>query len=322
MSQMAAQSKTSNNAALDLNLPQLVQCSLDRLRDDLKHCPVASEVFWRRAKELGANAPQNLFLNPLSTPVLLFPLWIEQSLSDRPDVEFQYELAYASINLLYYVRLLDDAMDGHVNSAHLLPLLTSLHARFQGELQKLFAPDDRFWKYFFKLIEFSTEVTVADFSTDNFTPAEFMEFAAQKSCCALIPIAAVLCRYRQDERFERWSRMWIAFSAWNQMRDDISDWFADFQNNINSYLLSEARRLKRHDEDVPQWMLREGYEWSMGVLHKFATEARELAGKLEVPEMQMDLDERYRQVEREFRFICNTLTRIETEMKRVVGNGA
>jgi hypothetical protein len=295
-----------------LDIPELIRASIRRLHEDLRRCPVASTLFWRRANELGDSHPENLFLNPLSTPVFLFPWWVELSFSPAPDMEFQSDLLYVCINLLYYVRILDDAMDGHRQSSELMPLLMFLHSRFQGGFQALFDKDDRFWRSFYRLIDLTTEVTAEDFLLKEVTFSDYMRLSAQKSCAALIPISAVLCRYKRYDEFDRWSALWTAFSAWNQMRDDLLDWSRDMENGTATYLLSEAARRKRADEDVPRWMLREGFDWAIDVLEEFAKKATELASKFPVPEMQEDLNRRYERVAGDFRFVSSTLKRIAT----------
>jgi hypothetical protein len=304
--------------ASKMSVPQLVRYSIDRLREELRTMETASAVFWARAEQLGQGYPEHLFLSPFSTPVFMFPLWVEQSLSETHDVDFQYELAYASIALYFYVRILDDAMDGHFASGSLLPLLTSLYAHFNRALQNLFPHGDPFWAYFYRLIDLSTEGMVADFTAANLTSEDFLQLAAQKSYCVLIPMAAVLCRYQRCDQFERWSELWHAFSAWNQMQDDVRDWYVDQKNGLCTYLLSQAQRLKRKDESVEQWMVRDGYQWSIGVLNQFAKRACELAAELNVPEMEEELEARSDQLSQHLGHLCDTLSRIDRGMGRVL----
>jgi hypothetical protein len=304
--------------ASKISVSQLVRCSIDRLREELRTMETASAVFWARAEQLGQGYPENLFLNPFSTPVFMFPLWVEQSLSETQDVDFQYELAYASIALYFYLRILDDAMDGHVESGSLLPLLTSLFAHCTHALQNLFPHGDQFWAYFHKLIDLSTEGMVVDFTATDLGSEDFCQLAAQTFYCALIPMAAVLCRYNRCDQFERWSEFWHAFSAWNQMRDDVRDWYADKESNLCTYLLSQAQRLKRQDESVEEWMIRDGYRWSIGVLNQFAKRARELTTELNVPEMEEELEAQYDRLSQHLERLCNTFSRIDRDMGRVL----
>ena len=306
--------------ASKMNVLELVRYGVARLREELRTMGTASAVFWARAEQLGQGSPERLFLNPISTPVFMFPLWVEQSLSETQDVDFQYELAYASIALYFYVRILDDAMDGHFGSGSLLPLLTSLYAHFSRVLQTLFPHGDPFWAYFYRLIDLSTEATVADFTAANLTTEEFLRLAAQKSYCVLIPMTAVLCRYKRYDQFERWSELWHAFSAWNQMQDDVRDWSLDQRNGLCTYLLSQAQRLKRKDESVEQWMVRDGYRWSVSVLNQFAERARELAAELNVPEMEEELGVRYDRLSRHLMHLCETLSRIDHGMGWVLND--
>ncbi|MGA9245514.1 MAG: class 1 isoprenoid biosynthesis enzyme [Silvibacterium sp.] len=305
-----------------LSVPQLVRYSIDRLREELKTMETASAVFWARAEGLGQGDPDYLFLNPFSTPAFLFPLWVERSISPTQDMAFQYELAYAATALYFYVRILDDAMDGHVESGPLLPLLTSLYAHCNRALQNLFPHGDPFWAYFYRLIDLSTDAMIVDFSAANLTSEDFLQLAAQKSYCVLIPMTAVLCKYKRYDQFERWSELWHAFSAWNQMGDDVRDWYSDRKSNLCTYVLSQAQRLKRKDESVEQWMLQDGYRWSFGVLNQFAKRARELAAELNVPEMEEELGARYDQLSQHLAHLCETLSRIDHGMGRVLNGRA
>lgn len=278
----------------------------------------ASAVFWVWAEQLGRGDPEYLFLNPLATPIFSFPLWVEQSLSESQDKAFQYELAYASIALHFYVRLLDDAMDGHIECSRLLPVLTSLYAHSYRSLQSLFPPDDPFWNYFYELTDLSADATIADFTATSLTSQDFIRFAAQKSYCVLIPMIAVLCRYKSYADVDRWLQFWHAFAPWNQMRDDVFDWYSDRKNNLCTYLLSEAERRKREDESVEHWMLRDGYEWSLHVLDSLFKRVRQLAAELNCPEMEQHLEERYQKLDRDIRHLTETLRRMDREIGRVL----
>ncbi len=282
----------------------------------------ASSVFWVRAEQLGKGDPEYRFLTPFATPAFHFPLWIERSISQTQDMDFQYELAYASTALYFYVRFLDDAMDGHAESGALLPLLTSLNAHFNRALQNVFPDGDPFWAYLYRLIDLSTEGMVADFTATNIALEDFLKLAAQKSYCVLIPMTAVLCKYKRYDEFERWSELWHAFGAWNQMRDDVQDWYMDSKNGLCTYLLSQSQRLKRKEESVEQWMIRDGYQWSIGVLDQFAKRARELATELNVPEMEEELDARYNRFGRHLEHLCATFSRIDHELGQVLNGRA
>jgi hypothetical protein len=301
---------------------KLIRYSIDRLREELKAMGTASSVFWERVEQVSQGDPDYLFLTPSSTPLFLFPLWVERSLSQTRDMAFQYELAYALVALYFYLRILDDAMDGSVESGALLPLLTSLFAYFNRALHNLFSDSDPFWDYFYRIIDLSTEGMVADFSAANIKSEDFLQLAGPKSYCVVIPIAAVLCKYKRCDQFERWSEFWHAFSAWNQMRDDVRDWYADKERNLCTYLLSQAQRLKQKDESVEQWMIRDGYRWSIGVLNQFAKRARDLTTELNVPEMEEELEAQYDRLSQHLEHLCDTFSRIDRGMGRVLNGHA
>jgi len=321
---LSEESNGSSTATITSRLiaPQLIRHSIDRLRGELGTMGTASQVFWERAAQVAQGDPEYLLLTPFSTPLFLFPLWVERSLSPTRDMALQYEIAYATITLFFYVRILDDAMDGHVESGALLPLLTSLFAYFNRTLQNLFPHNDPFWTYFYKVIDLSTEGMVADFSAASLTSEDFLQLAGQKSYCVVIPIAAVLCKYKRCDQFEHWSELWHAFSAWNQMRDDLRDWYLDSKNGLCTYLLSQAQRLKREDESVEQWMIRDGYRWSIGVLNQFAERSRELTAELNVPEMEEELELQYDRLNQHLEHLCDTFSRIDHDLGRILNGHA
>jgi hypothetical protein len=65
-------------------------------------------------------------------------------------------------------------------------------------------------------------------------------------------------------------------------------------------------------------MIRDGYRWSMGVLNQFAKRVREIAAELNIPEMEKELKARTDQGSRQLEHLCDTLSRIDRGMGRVL----
>src|SRR5215475_10268915 len=64
---------------------------------------------------------ESYWTDPEAFPLLFTPWWLEQTLCSTPDSLFQLDLVYSSINMYYYIRLIDNLMDGDVpTDLHLL----------------------------------------------------------------------------------------------------------------------------------------------------------------------------------------------------------
>src|SRR5579862_4207847 len=93
----------------------LVQTAFERVRAELvRSSPFLFERVWPWMTHLsGSLRPEDYYLKPRSAPILFLPWWLELSIAAAPDVDFQTDLIYATINMYYSVRLVDDVMDGH-----------------------------------------------------------------------------------------------------------------------------------------------------------------------------------------------------------------
>jgi len=184
---------------------------------------------------------------------------------------------YSILNLCYYVRLLDDAMDGHQPAGPLLAALSFFHSRYQDAYRDMFGPSDAFWGRFFELNDLACDLTARDLVLKDVTREDFETIAARKSCAALIAMAAIAMHHGRMDAYPAWEDFWYAFGRWNQMRDDLADWHRDLKNGMDTYLLSEARRRKHPEEDVVHWLLREGFDWAGDTLAGFGLRALECA---------------------------------------------
>ncbi len=89
-----------------------------------------STAGWMRS--LSTAEPADYFTHPEAFPMLLLPWWMEESISGSADPAFQSEIAYSSVCGYYFVRLLDDLMDGdNPPPAPVLPAMIVLHTEFQ-----------------------------------------------------------------------------------------------------------------------------------------------------------------------------------------------
>jgi hypothetical protein len=271
--------------------------ALTRLVSELENCVFLKSPAWEWIENLGGKlGPESYFLHRSATPVFLVPWYFERSLNRRVDFQFHGAVMYSTLNLCYYVRLLDDAVDDHKGTRHLLCALSFFHSRYQGAYSPFFAPSDPFWRNFFELNDLSCDITAHDSALKDVSVLDFHDISARKSCAALVSLAAIAARYNRRDAFAQWTDFWYAFGRWNQMRDDLIDWQKDLQSGMPTYLLSEAHRRKNADEPVPQWMIREGFDWAGATLEGFGSEARDSAGRLGSPELQNYVDMRVNEV--------------------------
>ena len=276
-------------------LNHLLATALARLQAEMKQAApfLAAQVSaWMR--ELAcAPQPEDYFKNPIAFPLLLLPWWLEKTLHAEPALPFQSDLIYSTVNGYYYIRLLDNVMDGHATGElKLLPAAAFFHAQFQAAYQRYFDAAHPFWGHFTQVWFQAADVTAQDASLSQVSLEAFRRYASQKICAVKVPLAAVCYRYDRLDLLEPWSRFVEAFGAWHQMWNDLYDWSKDLRHGTRTYFLSEAERRKRPDESVAAWVVREGFDWGSAVLSDWMAEARARAAPLNSTALVEYLDQR------------------------------
>ncbi|MBI3797078.1 MAG: hypothetical protein HY268_08935 [Deltaproteobacteria bacterium] len=276
-------------------LRKIVTEALQRIRaEGERHTPHLAQQILAWIQSLCPDRPvENYWTDPEAFPLLLTPWWLEHTLGQDPDSLFQLDLVYSSINMYYYIRLIDNLMDGDVpTDLHLLPVLGFFHTEFQRPYHRYFNHDHPFWPYFTTLWFHSAEVTILDAQLSEFDAAQFMNIAAQKTCAAKIPLAAVCYQYDRTDILPAWSQFSDRFGCWSQMLNDTFDWLKDSQSQTGTFFLSEAKRRKHPTESITEWVIREGGEWGMDTLATWMAELRALAQDLASPGLIAYLDTR------------------------------
>lgn len=236
--------------------------------------------------------PEDYFKHPRAFPMLLIPWWVEKALQD-PDTSFQTDLVYSTVNGYYYIRLIDNLMDGDATvETNLLPALNIFHSQFQLPYQRYFEHDHPFWEFFCTVWFASADVTMQDASLTDIDRAHFTRVAAQKTCAVKIPLAAVCYRYDHPELVSPWAEFVNLFGCWHQMQNDLFDWRRDMQYQTRTYFLSEAERQKRSDETVAEWVVRGGFAWGVETLEVWMAKLRSLARRLASPDLGTYLEAR------------------------------
>ncbi|MFT4114311.1 class 1 isoprenoid biosynthesis enzyme [Silvibacterium sp.] len=232
------------------------------------------------------------FLHPQAMPLLVLPWWLEESLRGEVDPAFQASLIAASIDGYFFIRMLDDVMDGHPVSPAALPAMHLFSLRFHSAYHSLFPADHPFWDVFESALQRTAEAESADAMLASVSEAEFLSITARKSAAALIPIAAVCFRYGREDVLPAWRSLLDTFAPWHQMHDDLLDWSEDLAAGQTTWLLSEAERQKASDETVAVWIGRKGLRWAAERMSQWMQQLREIAAELGSPEVSAYLDGR------------------------------
>jgi hypothetical protein len=292
----------------------LVQSAFERLRAELmRSSSFLFERVWPWMNRLsGSSRPEDYYLKTRSAPILLLPWWLERSLTTAPDEDFQTDLIYATINKYYFVRLLDDVMDGHSPDRVVLPMLTVWDAQFQSSYSRHFLPDHPFWDYFHQTLQRTAAVTAQEVTFRDIDRPAFLNFSAVKSCGATIALKAVCYRRERLDVFPAWVRFWEAFASWNQMRDDLFDWRRDLKDGIPSYLLSEGERRKTARESMTEWFVREGFAWASQLLGEWTRNMKKESRQLNSTAVEQYTEFRSTDLNRQIAEIAAGLESLDT----------
>lgn len=274
---------------------QLIDQAVERMLSDIRQeAPHIAEQTERWVKRLaGTERPGDYFQHPLAFPMLLLPWWMEQTLRPAPDLDFQADLIYSSINGYYYIRMIDNVMDGHSTvERQLLPVSGLFHMHFHGVYHTYFAHGHPFWRLFRSICLQSAENAVRDAGLSQIDLPTFQEVAGKKVVGGKIPLAAISYRYDALYLFDRWQAFYDKLGCWHQMYNDLFGWLKDLRNQTPSYFLSEAERRKAPEQSPAEWVIHEGFSWGIEVLNRWLGDLRYLAAELNSPELVAYLHKR------------------------------
>ncbi|OQY44602.1 MAG: hypothetical protein B6242_12395 [Anaerolineaceae bacterium 4572_78] len=277
-------------------LQHIITEAITRINNELtESAPYMAERVGKWMTTLSGTAtPEDYFLHPLAFPMLLLPWWCEQTLCTPADLDFQSDLAYSTINGYYYIRLIDDIMDGDAEiDSHLLPALNFFHTQFHGIYFRYFDAEHSFWHDFKQIWLRSAESAMQDASLTEIDYEQFQHIAAQKVCAAKIPVIAVCYQYNRSDLVEVWSNLVDLLGCWNQMTNDLFDWHKDLTHQIPSYFLSEARRQKSETETITDWVIREGFSWGCELAYDFMDKLKSFNTNLQNSDLEVYLDRYY-----------------------------
>jgi hypothetical protein len=278
-------------------LSQAIDRACQRILEEMRQSgPYMAQQAELWIKKLaGTDHPADYFKHPLAFPMLLLPWWMEQTLRARPNVDFQSDLIYSTINGYYFIRMIDNVMDGHSTvEQKLLPMLGFFHMQFHSIYQRYFTHDHPFWPVFERVAIQSAESAMRDAGMDEITLAEFRAVAGRKVAGGKIPLAAVSFHYDQPHVYDNWQIFYDKLGCWHQMVNDLFGWIKDLGNQTPSYFLSECRRRKEPEQSIAEWVVREGFTWGVETLDTWLNEMQDLARSLQSRELLAYLQYRRR----------------------------
>jgi len=276
----------------DHQLEELVEASCSRILAELDcHAPFLGEKVsqWMAQLSPTGRAP-DYFLQPRMFPFLRLPLWAMRSFTAEVDREFLADLVHSTINGYYYIRLLDNLMDGHETiELKILPATAFFHGEFQAAYHKYFDADHPFWKVFRSAWFSGSDAVAHEVDMDCIDTADFEQVTVAKLAGVRIPLAAVGFRHGAGDRLRRWEEFALALARWSQMEDDLFDWHHDLQHGKPSHFLTEAHQ-RKGDDTVESWIIREGFEQGMEALERELFDLRRWAVPLKSADVMRYLE--------------------------------
>lgn len=217
---------------------------------------------------------EEYFEHPYAYPILELPLWVGRGLDVDPDREFLIDITLSNIAGYYFIRLLDNVMDGDAETdRRLLGAATFLQIYIQRPYQRHFAADHPFWRVFGDVCTLTADVTVQDAELETVTAQDFRLVASQKVCGSKIPVAAACFRWDRTDLIPAWFRFIDCLGEPHQMLNDLMGWHKDWQHQHRTYLLSEAERRKAPSEAATAWIIRDGIDWGLSRVEGWLDEA-------------------------------------------------
>lgn len=243
----------------------------------------------------------NYFLHEEAFPALLFPWWIECAAGREPEGDLHPTLAYATLNGYYFIRLIDDVMDGDAEAQpHLLPAAAFFHTNFQSAFAKLFPPGHAFWSAFERIWTDTAAAAIEDHELGDYDLQTFRRLSARKVGAGLIPITAVEMTVGDDGSAKLWREAFDLMGAWHQFKNDFFDILRDREAGARTFALSHAGRRLQDGETLEAWLDREGVDWADHILAGWMAQMEELAATLGSQDFSLYLSARRQAVDARF----------------------
>lgn len=261
----------------------------ERIVDEMPHMATRLQSWMRDLA--GSDDPSEYFLHAAAFPLMHLPWWLERQLCGENTPEFQRDLIGSNGSMYYYIRLVDNIMDGHATvETKLLPAAGYFIYQFESVYHAYFTREQPFWSWFAKTWSEFCDVTAADGHLTDVDEDLFSRLVARKVCAAKISVAAVLYRCERPDLIMPWSDWIDLFGCWHLFQEDMFDWQQDLSLGTKTYFLCEAIRRKGTDELEVSWMAREGLDWGFTTLGAWMERLRQM--DFAPPEVSAYLDMR------------------------------
>jgi hypothetical protein len=255
---------------------------------------------WKR-RLAGGLEPEAYFLHPEAFPMALLPWWLESTIRGTPAPRFQRDVVYSTVSGYYFVRMIDDLMDGErpVTPA-VLPVLTFFHGEFEQTYYRYFPHRHPFWEAYDSATLASAEMASRDAGLTEIDRSRFLEISARKIAGVRVPIAAVCHRYERMDLIGPWFRLVDVFGRWHQMLNDIRGWSRDLDGGRRTYFLSQASASVGPGGSIAEWVIGDGLAWGTAQLDDWMRQVLELAHGMGTPALTSYLEERSASLAREW----------------------
>ncbi len=213
--------------------------------------------------------PIGRFLEPLMFPLFEPPFWVEASSGHDRDEDFLGNLTVSTLNGYYFLRLIDEVMDGHSSKEKtFLSVSAFFHTKFQSSYLRFFPSGHPFWEEFTAIWFRTNEVTIAEKRSAPLTEEDFVAISANKLAALKIPVLAACYHFGQEGKISSWIHFCDSLGQFFQMLDDACDWRTDLIDGQPSFFLAEAERHRSQGESIEAWILRVGLPWAKRWLHQ------------------------------------------------------
>lgn len=281
----------------DPEFQRLMKAGISRVHDSLdRDLPRVASNLQRWMKDLaGSDEPADYFLHPLAFPLMLLPWWLERQFRGHCDTSLQTNLIFSNACMYYYVRMVDNVMDGHATvEPKLLPAAGYFVNQFEGVYHDYFGPSHQFWDFFRHTWAEFCDVTAADGQLQEINRETFESLVGRKVCAAKIGVAAVCYLHGRTDPLLEWNRWIDVFGCWHLFREDLFDWQQDLDLGVMTYFLSQAKRRKNPGEAEVSWLARAGLDWAYEQLAGWMEQLRRMSAVS--PEVLAYLDVREAEV--------------------------
>jgi hypothetical protein len=277
-------------------LRSITAAAVERLGTRLSGmAPTLGEHANRWMRSLAGDAPpERYFLHPRAFPAVLLPWLADKAIRGKPSAAFQRDVVYSTVAGYYFVRLIDDVMDGEAVSPPAIPLLIVLHAEFEQAYHRHFPAGHPFWDDLARSSYQAAETASRDAGQQRITRGHFLASSARKVAGAKIPIAAVCHHAGRPELVAPWSDFVDLLGRWHQMLNDMLGWSRDLQRGTPTYFLSEAADRAGPDGSIAEWIVNQGYGWGIDQLQPWMGELKASARDLGSPSLVRYLEGRDR----------------------------